>query len=222
MYWPALRAELTVLQLFHITNVLTSCCFIPVGVGLSDRLRPFVSETCAIFGCCIAMITTTAYGIGRQWNNYETSKEAVDQGAYWVWYEDITYSYDIFLVASGFSVVGMVMWAVPAWLLKRFAGVEGPGVTGLLKGLPGFKYITGEGLPVDLLMTRPLQPLARLLKYDPNTYHSGNAIGSAPADEKLGSPKAAGAASSGSESGSDPEHGAATAAAVKPVVVEAK
>lgn len=45
----------------------------------------------------------------------------------------------------------MILWAVPAYLLRRFFGIHGPGVSGVLGYLPGFKFITGSGLDCDLM-----------------------------------------------------------------------
>ena len=47
------------------------------------------------------------------------------------------------MVASGASVGGMILWAVPKYLLKRYTGIEGPGISKVLSHVPGFKYVTG-------------------------------------------------------------------------------
>lgn len=62
----------------------------------------------------------------------------------YAWYGNANYDYDYFLVASGFSVVGMALWGGAAFLLKRFLGIDGPGITGVLNHIPGFKIVTGE------------------------------------------------------------------------------
>ena len=59
--------------------------------------------------------------------------------------------WDQFLVAACASVAGMIVWAVPAYLLRRFLGIHGPGISGVLGCLPGFKFITGSGLDCDLM-----------------------------------------------------------------------
>lgn len=62
----------------------------------------------------------------------------------YTWYGNVSYDWDYFLVGACFSLVGMLLWAVPAWLLRRYAGIRGPGISGVLRRLPGFRVITGE------------------------------------------------------------------------------
>ncbi|GLC41104.1 hypothetical protein PLESTB_001792000 [Pleodorina starrii] len=155
-----------ILSLFLITNLLSTCCFLLVALGLSTRLQRLFSETALVVGFCVAMLTVTAYGIGRHWNP-EDKGLSVRYGAWYVWYGN-PYDWDIFLVASGFSLVGAVMWAVPAWLLRR-AGVEGVGISGVLCKLPGFGFITGDGCKRDLLSFRLTKPAARLLRHTPGS-----------------------------------------------------
>ena len=45
----------------------------------------------------------------------------------------------------------MIVWAVPSYLLRRLLGIHGPGISGVLGYLPGFKFITGSGLDCDLM-----------------------------------------------------------------------
>lgn len=71
----------TILSLFVITNVLCSCCFIPVCVGLSERIRPYVSETCAMAGCFCGILSVSAYGAGSWWDPNDKSTSL----AYGVW-----------------------------------------------------------------------------------------------------------------------------------------
>jgi len=54
------------------------------------------------------------------------------------------YLWDYFLVATCFSVVGVLLWVIPAQLLKRFFGIEGPGVSGVLARVPGWRFFNGE------------------------------------------------------------------------------
>ncbi|EFJ52719.1 hypothetical protein VOLCADRAFT_115669, partial [Volvox carteri f. nagariensis] len=147
-----------VLSLFLTTNLLSTCCFLLVGLGLSNRLKPFFSETALVFGFCVGMVTVTLYGIGRKgWS--------ASYGAWYVWYGNL-YDWDIFLVASGFSLVGALMWAVPAGLL-RLLGFYGCGISDVLCRLPGFGFITGSGCSHDLLSYRWTRPIAVLLRYTP-------------------------------------------------------
>ncbi|MEW5319668.1 MAG: hypothetical protein WDW38_010808 [Sanguina aurantia] len=186
----------TILSLFVITNVLCSCCFIPVCVGLSERIRPYVSETCAMAGCFVGILSVSAYGAGSWWD--PNDKHASLAYGVWLtchtrahtpqphlsgcelpasfahtlvlfaWYGNANYNYDYFLVASGFSVVGMVLWALPAFLLKRYLGVEGPGISGVLSKIPGFRIATGERY-TDILTFRYMRWLGLLLGHNPGT-----------------------------------------------------
>ena len=56
------------LALFLITNMLTTCMFLLIGLGLVDRLKGFITETSVIVGFSTAMLTVTAYGIGKHWD----------------------------------------------------------------------------------------------------------------------------------------------------------
>ncbi|GIL45946.1 hypothetical protein Vafri_3056 [Volvox africanus] len=154
-----------ILSLFLITNLLTTCCFLLVVLGLSARLKPYLSETALVFGFSVAMLTVTAYGIGRYWNPDDRAG-SVRNGAKYVWYDNL-YDWDIFLVASGFSLVGAAMWAIPAYLLRLF-GIKGFGISDVLCGLPGFGFITGDGCKRDLLSYGFMRPLARVLRHTPD------------------------------------------------------
>jgi hypothetical protein len=146
-----------ILQLFLITNMLTTCWFLPVLAGLWDCTTNFVGETGAIFGGSVAVLTTLAYSIGRYWNTAGGGGPAVQCGAWYAWYGNYTYDWDQFLVASGSSVVAMVLWGLLAFGLRvgltrlGFNPKELPGISGVLSYLPGFKFITGGGLDFDLM-----------------------------------------------------------------------
>ncbi|KAG2437853.1 hypothetical protein HXX76_005471 [Chlamydomonas incerta] len=155
-----------VLALFLITNMLTTCMFLLIGLGLSERLKGFVTETSVIVGFCTAMLTVTAYGIGKHWDPTDTAL-SIRYGAWYTWYGNVSYDWDYFLVGACFSLVGMLLWAIPAWLLRRFAGVHGPGISGVLRRLPGFRVITGDGFTFDLLSSPRLAGFCRLIRYTP-------------------------------------------------------
>ncbi|KXZ51913.1 hypothetical protein GPECTOR_11g40 [Gonium pectorale] len=155
-----------VLALFLITNTLTTCCFLLLALGLSRRLQGFVTEGSLVFGFCVAMLTVTAYGIGRHWKE-DDKGWSVRYGSWYTWYGNVSYDWDYFLVASGFSVIGMLMWAVPAALLRRM-GVVAPGLSGVVTRIPGSGYFLGDGIQVDLLTLPCMAWLARLLRYRPD------------------------------------------------------
>ncbi|GAX81943.1 hypothetical protein CEUSTIGMA_g9371.t1 [Chlamydomonas eustigma] len=140
-----------ILQLFLITNMLTTCWFIPVLCGLSDFTTDFVGETGVVFGGIVATLTTIAYSTGKYWHTAGAAGDALQCGSWYAWYGDVNYDWDQFMVACSFSVVGMLMWSVPAYILRRYFGIHGPGISGVLCRLPGFRFITGDGLDCDLL-----------------------------------------------------------------------
>ncbi|GFR42610.1 hypothetical protein Agub_g3541 [Astrephomene gubernaculifera] len=165
-----------ILSLFLMTNMLTTCCFLLVALGLSERLKRFFTESALVFGFAVSMLTVTAYGIGRHWNASDKGW-SVRYGAWYVWYGNVNYDWDYFLVASGWSLIGALMWAVPSYLLRTVTGVNGPGISGALKRLPGFGFVTGEGFHADLLSFGPMRPVARALRYTAsgNNKYSSNA-----------------------------------------------
>ncbi len=69
----------------------------------------------------------------------------------YAWYGAITYDWDQFLVASGSSLAAIFLWAGSAYLLKRFVGFQGIGVSDILSHIPGFRFFTGSGLDFDLM-----------------------------------------------------------------------
>ena len=131
--------------------MLTTCWFLPVLAGLWDWTTEFIGETGVIFGGSVSVLTTLAYSIGKYWKTAGGGRPAVECGAWYAWYGDYNYDWDQFLVASGSSVVAMLLWAVPAYLLRVYLGIHGPGISGVLSYLPGFKFITGGGLDFDLM-----------------------------------------------------------------------
>ncbi|KAG2497326.1 hypothetical protein HYH03_004490 [Edaphochlamys debaryana] len=157
-----------VLALFLMANTLTVCAFLMLSLGLVDRLQPYFSETAVIVGFSVAMLTVTAFGIGKHWNP-DDHAWSIRYGAWYTWYGNTTYWWEYFAVAAGFSVIGAAMWAIPANLLRIFAGIHGPGISGLLKPLPGFNFITGSGFGFDLLSTKAMRPVAKALGHVPET-----------------------------------------------------
>ncbi|GFH13867.1 uncharacterized protein HaLaN_09825 [Haematococcus lacustris] len=102
-----------ILSLFLITNMLTTCCFLPMLSGI----------------------------LGGAWPSTKR----------YAWYGNVNYEWHYFLTAAGSSVVGMLLWAGCAYLIRRTTGWEGPGVSAVMQRLPGFHFITGGGIGVDLL-----------------------------------------------------------------------
>ncbi|KAJ9528615.1 hypothetical protein QJQ45_020409, partial [Haematococcus lacustris] len=152
-----------ILSLFLITNMLTTCCFLPMLSGILGGAWPstkrWITESAALCGCFTAILTTCGYGAGRWYhedqdfkgNVFLTRGEAFRYGIYYAWYGNVNYEWHYFLTAAGSSVVGMLLWAGCAYLIRRTTGWEGPGVSAVMQRLPGFHFITGGGIGVDLL-----------------------------------------------------------------------
>lgn len=131
-----------VLSLFLITNMLCTCWFIPVCLGLWDTPtgRRYVTETGVVLAGIIAMLSTTAYGIGKVWDPSDIATSFA-AGADMAWYSN-GYAWDYFLVAACTSVGGLLQVVVVKELLA-LAGIQGPGLSALAAKVPGFKYIAG-------------------------------------------------------------------------------
>jgi len=149
-----------VLNLFLVTNLLCTCCALPLALGTVDRLKPYLTESAMLSGCCTAILVLTAYGIGKLWIPGDAAASFA-LGADWAWYGN-GYLWDYFLVALCFSVVGMLIWIIPAQLLKRYAGVEGPGVSGVLSRVPGFRFVTGQWAEERAAAAAKMVPVGRV------------------------------------------------------------
>lgn len=93
----------------------------------------------------------TAVGIGLQWNPADVAG-SFSSGAYWAWFGN-NYDWRAFLAALACSLGGDLLWCTGAWGVRRFAGVEGPGISGVLMRVPGMSVLaaspkwTREGQP---------------------------------------------------------------------------
>lgn len=143
-----------VLQLFLISNMLTTCWFLPLLSGMFDYTRDYVGETGVLFSGSAAILSTIFYSAGRWWYHAGNGHDAFECGSWYAWFGNINYDWDYFLVASGTSVIAMLFWGAMrrvANYLCGLCGVEAPGISGILCYLPGFKFLTGGGLGFDLL-----------------------------------------------------------------------
>ena len=57
------------LALFLITNMLTTCCFLLLVLGLWEGAERHITESGLCFAFSVAMLTVTAYGIGDNWDS---------------------------------------------------------------------------------------------------------------------------------------------------------
>eukprot|EP00879_Flechtneria_rotunda_P007009 GHRR01007358.1.p1 GENE.GHRR01007358.1~~GHRR01007358.1.p1 ORF type:complete len:441 (+),score=103.29 GHRR01007358.1:396-1718(+) len=129
-----------VLDLFLVGNLLTSCAIIPLILGLILRLRGFFSETGFVLGVAGGILGVTGTGIGINWIPGDVST-SFSAGANWGWFAN-SYDWRPFLAALLCSSVTTLMWCMAAWLVKRYTGVQGPGISGVLMRVPGMKYVT--------------------------------------------------------------------------------
>eukprot|EP00201_Polytomella_parva_P018345 CAMPEP_0175050242 /NCGR_PEP_ID=MMETSP0052_2-20121109/7157_1 /TAXON_ID=51329 ORGANISM="Polytomella parva, Strain SAG 63-3" /NCGR_SAMPLE_ID=MMETSP0052_2 /ASSEMBLY_ACC=CAM_ASM_000194 /LENGTH=612 /DNA_ID=CAMNT_0016314437 /DNA_START=29 /DNA_END=1867 /DNA_ORIENTATION=- len=153
-----------ILALYVLSNMLTTCGFIPLLLGLWDGGKEFITESSVLSGFTCAMLVSTAYGIGKHWDS-SNPRGSIAKGARYTWYDNVNYDWDYFLVASCFSVVGMIAWIVPAQILKYF-GIKGWSFTQIFCHIPGFYFLTGSGFDYDLMDTRCMRPIARIVRYD--------------------------------------------------------
>lgn len=62
----------------------------------------------------------------------------------YAWWGAYTYDWDQFMVAAGASVAGMLIWGIPKYILKKHFNIDGPGISGLLMRIPGYRFLAGR------------------------------------------------------------------------------
>uniref|UniRef100_A0A383WE19 Uncharacterized protein n=1 Tax=Tetradesmus obliquus TaxID=3088 RepID=A0A383WE19_TETOB len=130
-----------VLALFLVGNLLSCCAIIPLIFGLMPRFRGFFSETGFVLGVLGGVLGVTGSGVVYTWDASQTTAKNWAVGADWGWYSN-NYDWRPFFAALACSAAVMVVFDSCAWLLRRFAGVHGPGVSGVLMPIPGMRYLT--------------------------------------------------------------------------------
>lgn len=134
----------SVLELFLIANLLTTCAMAPMIVGLvwrSEKAKSIATETSFVIGVVGSILTVTAYGIGRAWNPDDISG-SFSTGAYIAWVGN-GYTWDYFFVALMAPIVCQGLWIAVAQALKR-VGVEGIGIGAIMDKIPGWYYVSGK------------------------------------------------------------------------------
>jgi hypothetical protein len=106
----------------------------------SQPTRPPPAETGVVFAGSFAMLTTTAYGIARNWDPSNPSG-SITAGATYAWYGN-GYTWDYFFAAASSSVVGLALMSGLAQALAM-CGVHGPGISDIMGKIPGFKLLAG-------------------------------------------------------------------------------
>ncbi|ORZ36371.1 hypothetical protein BCR44DRAFT_27234 [Catenaria anguillulae PL171] len=111
---------LPALNLFLITNLLTTGSFIPLLSGLFDPERKYVSGYTMMFGSIMAAVALTGYGWWLQ--------GAFGAGFEWAWWSN---GYDIwaFVVPLVASIIALIVWTVGALIAERVFGIKGQGYT---------------------------------------------------------------------------------------------
>jgi hypothetical protein len=132
-----------VLSLFLVGNLLSCCAILPLIFGLIQRFRGFFSETGFVLGVLGGVLGVTGSGIVFMWDANATAAKNFAVGADWSWYSN-NYDWRPFFAALMCSAAVMVLFDGCAWLLRRFAGIHGPGVSGVLMPIPGMKYLTAS------------------------------------------------------------------------------
>jgi hypothetical protein len=129
-----------VLSLFLVGNLLTCCAIIPLVSSLVPRLRTFVTETAFVLGVVGGILGVTASGVYVSWIPGDVPG-SFSAGANWGWYSN-NYDWRPFVAALVCSTAVTYLWSALAWVMRRSAGVYGPGVAGVLMPIPGMKFIT--------------------------------------------------------------------------------
>ena len=134
----------SVLQLFLISNLLTTAAMTPLLVGIiwrSDKAKVIATETSFVVGVAGAILTVTAYGIGRAWDPSDVAA-SFSNGAYIAWVGN-GYSWDYFFVALMAPIACQGLFIAIAQGLKR-VGVEGVGISAIFNKIPGWYYVSGQ------------------------------------------------------------------------------
>eukprot|EP00281_Chroomonas_sp_CCMP1168_P018380 CAMPEP_0206232428 /NCGR_PEP_ID=MMETSP0047_2-20121206/11407_1 /ASSEMBLY_ACC=CAM_ASM_000192 /TAXON_ID=195065 /ORGANISM="Chroomonas mesostigmatica_cf, Strain CCMP1168" /LENGTH=590 /DNA_ID=CAMNT_0053656157 /DNA_START=179 /DNA_END=1948 /DNA_ORIENTATION=+ len=123
-------------QIFLLGNILCSCGFIPLYLGLVDHPKAhfWLSESNLLFSFSMAILTVTAYGMARM-NSFTLGAEM----AWWL----NSYSWDYFAVSTFTSVGYMIFFAACKEALARF-GIQGTPISEITMKIPGFKFLAGH------------------------------------------------------------------------------
>jgi len=134
-----------VLSLFLVTNLTCVCAFPGVIAGLLPSLRRVVTETSFLFSFACGVVGLTAFGVGyHRVNEADGSPATAAQGVTWAWFGN-SYDWRCFLVALFSAILGLILWAAGACACRRaYGGRGGPGLTGLLMRVPGFRHVVGS------------------------------------------------------------------------------
>lgn len=131
-----------VLSLFLVGNLLTCCAIIPLFAGLIPALRGFITETGFVLGVVGGILGVTGTGIGVLWIPGDKAG-SFSAGANWAWYGN-NYDWRPFLAALVCSTGVMVAWCVSAWVFARKFRVAGPGISKILMGIPGVRWVAAD------------------------------------------------------------------------------
>ncbi|ORX93715.1 hypothetical protein K493DRAFT_222798 [Basidiobolus meristosporus CBS 931.73] len=105
-----------VMNLFLVANLVATCCAAPILLGLSRRLEAYVTTASVIVGWITGFVAVMVFGYLKVGD--------VAGGLHYTFFE--VYDYPSFLLALGFSVVGVFLWGVPAQLLTHGFSSKAP------------------------------------------------------------------------------------------------
>jgi hypothetical protein len=91
-----------IVSLYLITNMLTTCCFIPLIIGLYKRFDNIVNQGTVLFGCAFALVSVLVLGTIV----YGSFVSGVQQ-----YFFSPNYQWSAFVCAPVSSVVGMALYA---------------------------------------------------------------------------------------------------------------
>jgi hypothetical protein len=132
----------SVLSLFLVGSLLTTCGILPLMFGFVQPWRHFFTETSFVFGVIGGVLAVTASGIAYSWVPGDLAT-SFSKGADWAWYSN-NYHWRPFLAALVGSAFVSIAWSTSALLFKKATGKSGPGISGVLMKVPGMRAITAS------------------------------------------------------------------------------
>nr|KAJ3420857.1 hypothetical protein HK105_005122 [Polyrhizophydium stewartii] len=103
---------LNIIQLFLVSNMLTSCTFLPLAAGLIPALNNIISPISVILGCLFSFFSVMVYGA--------IQTGSVGAGLYQYFY--VSYDIYAFIIAPVSGIVGLALFAGIELAVRKIAG----------------------------------------------------------------------------------------------------
>ncbi len=98
----------SIISLYLMTNILTTCCLIPLCIGLVQSLDEIVTQGTVIFGCFFSLSSVFVLGYVK-YGNFQIGLKQ--------FFFD-SYQWEPFVCALVCSTLGMVLYSIPAFLRR--------------------------------------------------------------------------------------------------------